>query len=167
MQPTTERFFKRASFRSPRIGLIFITGVAIGAALTYLLEPRMRLRRRALLRDKTVSFAHQSLALGSKMARHTRNRLQGLIAITSDLFRPEGADSDAKIESRVRSALGRATRHAHSVSVTVDQGKVYLRGSLAPHEAGLVIRATEHVKGVKKVENLLIPPAEQGQSPIQ
>lgn len=167
MRQTTERTFQRDPSGAPRIGLTFIAGVAVGAALTYLLEPRLRLRRQALLRDKTVSFAHQSITLGSKLARHTRNRLQGLIAITSDLFRPEGMDSDAKLESRVRSALGRATRHAHSVSVTVDRGRVSLRGSLAPHEAGLVIRATEHVKGVKQVENLLTPPAEEGQSPIQ
>ncbi len=167
MRQTTERTFQRDPSRAPRIGLLFIAGVAVGAALTYLLEPRLRPRRQALLRDKTVSFAHQSLTIGSKLARHTRNRLQGLIAITSDLLRPEGIDSDAKLESRVRSALGRATRHAHSVSVTVDRGRVSLRGSLAPQEAGLVIRATEHVKGVKKVENFLTPPAEEGQSPIQ
>ncbi len=167
MRQTTERLFRGYSSPAPRIGLTFIAGVAVGAALTYLIEPRLRLRRQALLRDKTVSFAHQSLTLGSKLARHTRNRLQGLVAITSDLLRPEGIDSDAKIESRIRSALGRATRHAHSVSVTVDRGRVSLRGSLAPHEAGVVIRTTERVKGVKKVENLLTPPAEEGQSPIQ
>lgn len=151
----------------PRIGLTFFAGVAVGAALTYFLEPRTRLRRQALLRDKTTSLAHRYAILGSKLGRHLRNRFQGLLAVSSDLFRPEGVDSDAKIEARVRSALGRTTRHAHSLSVTVDNGRVSLRGSLAPHEAGVVIRATEHVKGVRKVENLLTSPTEEGQSPIQ
>lgn len=149
------------------MGVPFLVGVATGAVLMYLLEPRTRLRRQALLRDKTTSIAHRSVILGSRLSRHMVNRLQGLIAITSDLFRPEGIDSDAKIEARVRSVLGRATRHAHSVAVTVDRGHVSLRGSVAPHEAGVIIRATEHVKGVKKVENFLTPPVEEGQSPIQ
>jgi hypothetical protein len=167
MRQTTERIFQRDPSRAPRIGLTFLTGVVVGATLTYLLEPRTRLRRQAFLRDKTASFAHHSFTIGSKVARHTRNRLQGLIAITSDLFRPTGIESDQKIEARVRSILGRTTRHAHSISVSVERGNVSLRGSLAPHEAGEVIRAAERIKGVKKVENLLTPPAEMGHSPIQ
>ena len=167
MEQTTKRFTRPGSSRTPRIGLSFIAGLAVGATLTYLLEPRMRLRRQALLKDKATSLAHRYVILGSKLSRHMRNRFQGLISIASDLFRPEGIDSDSKIEARVRSALGRATRHAHSVSVTVERGHVSLRGSVAPHEAGVIIRATEHVKGVKKVDNLLTPPVEEGQSPIQ
>ena len=167
MVQTTKRFSLERTPRPPRIGLSFIAGLAVGAALTYLLEPRLRLRRQALLKDKATSLAHRYAILGTKLSRHMRNRLQGMISVTSDLFRPEGIDSDAKIEARVRSALGRATRHAHSVSITVERGHVSLRGSLAPHEAGIVIRATEHVKGVRKVENLLTAPVEEGQSPIQ
>ena len=167
MQQPTKPFISTDLSRARRIGLPFIAGVATGAVLMYLLEPRARLRRQALLRDKTSSVARQYVTLGAKLSRHMRNRLQGLIAIASDLVRPEGIDSDAKIEARVRSALGRATHHAHSVAVTVDRGLVSLRGSVAPHEAGAIIRATEQVKGVKKVENFLTPPVEEGQSPIQ
>lgn len=167
MEHSTSQRIAQSPSRASQLGLPFIAGIAVGASLMYLLEPRTRLRRQALLRDKTTSLAHRSIILGSKFARHMRNRFQGLISVTSDLFRPEGIDSDAKIEARVRSALGRATRHAHSISVTVDRGKVSLRGSLAPHEAGVVIRAAEHVKGVATVENLLIPPVAEGQSPLQ
>lgn len=167
MQQSTKRSILSGTARTTRIGLPFVAGLATGAVLMYLLEPRSRLRRQALLRDKTSSLAHQYITLGSKLSRHMRNRLQGLLATTSDLFRPEGIDSDAKIEARVRSALGRATRHAHSVAISVDRGHVSLRGAVAPHEAGVIIRATELVKGVKKVDNLLTPPVEEGHSPIQ
>ena len=79
----------------------------------------------------------------------------------------EGLDSDAKIEARVRSALGRASKHAHTITVAVNDGRVSLRGPLAAHEAGVVVRATERVRGVKRVENFLTPPLSEGTSPMQ
>ena len=167
MEQSTKRFTAAPSIPSPKSGAIFLTGLAVGAALVYLLEPRTRLRRQAVLRDKTISFAHHTLYVGSKLSRHLRNRLTGLIAITTDILRPEGVDSDAKIAARVRSELGRASRHAHAVSVSVDKGRVSLRGTLPPHEAGAVVRAAEVVKGVLHVENLITPPLTEGQSPIQ
>jgi hypothetical protein len=167
MERPIKRLSLTPSVPSPKAGAIFLTGLAAGAALVYLFEPRTRLRRQAVLRDKTRSFARRSIYLGSKVSRHLRNQLTGVIAVTADLLRPEGKDSDAKIEARVRSALGRATRHAHTVSVAVNQGRVSLRGALAPHEAGIVVRAAETVKGVSHVENLLTPPLTEGQAPIQ
>ena len=167
MKETFNRYSLLRSGKPPRVGLIFITGIAVGAALMYLLEPRTRSRRQAILRDKALHVAHRSLTVGGKISRHIRNRIQGVVAVTADLVRPEGADSDAKIEARVRSALGRATRHAHTISVSVDGGRVSLKGPLAAHEAGVVIRATERVRGVKRVENLLTPPTPEGSSPVQ
>ena len=133
----------------------------------YLLEPRTRARRQAIIKDKALSLAHRSLIAGGKLSRHLRNRIQGIIAITADLVRADTLETDAKIEARVRSALGRATRHAHAITVAVDGGRVSLKGPLAPHEAGIVIRAAERVRGVTRVENLLTPPMPEGTSPIQ
>jgi osmotically-inducible protein OsmY len=146
---------------------MFITGIAVGATLMYLLEPRTRIRRQALIRDQAVRIAHRSIVAGSKLSRHLRNRLQGIIAGTADLIRPQGVDSDAKVAARVRSALGRATRHAHTITVEVEQGRVSLKGPIAAHEAGGVIRATEGVRGVTRVVNLLTPPIPEGSSPVQ
>ena len=167
MEQFTKRMTGAKRLNSPKSGAIFLSGLAVGAVLVYLLEPRTRLRRQAVLRDKTLSFAHRSLYLGSKLSRHLRNRMTGLLAITSEMLRPAGIDSDAKVAARVRSELGRATRYAHAVSVSVDRGRVSLRGALPPHEAGAVVRAAEVVKGVRHVENLLTPPLTEGQSPIQ
>lgn len=167
MKETVNRYSFLRSDRTPRVGLIFLTGIAVGATLTYLLEPRTRLRRQAILRDKALSLAHRSITAGNRLSRHLRNRLQGIIAITSDLVRPEGSDSDAKIAARVRSALGRATRHAHTITVEVREGQVSLKGPLAAHEAGGVIRVAERIRGVRRVENLLTPPMPEGTSPVQ
>jgi len=167
MKETLNRPITLHAARTPKIGVIFVTGIAIGAALTYLFEPRFRSRRQAILRDKTFSFARRSVVLGGKFSRHIRNRLQGLVAVTSDLMMQEGLDSDSKIEARVRSALGRASKHAHTITVAVNDGRVSLRGPLAAHEAGVVVRATERVRGVKRVENFLTPPLSEGTSPMQ
>jgi hypothetical protein len=153
--------------RTPKVGLVFFTGIALGATLMYFFEPRSRLRRQAILRDKAVSLAHRALFTTRTLSRHLGNRLQGLIVTTADLIRPEGVDSDAKIEARVRSALGRATRHAHIITVAVEGGRVSLKGPLAAHEAGAVIRVAEKVRGVRRVENLLTPPMAEGTSPVQ
>jgi hypothetical protein len=167
MQEPFNRYSFLRSRPAPRGGLIFITGIAVGATLMYFLEPRTRLRRQAVLRDQAVRMAHRSIILGSKLSRHLRNRFQGIVALTADLIRPEGIDSDAKVAARVRSALGRATRHAHTITVEVYEGRVSLKGPLAAHEAGGVIRVTERVRGVTRVDNLLTPPIPEGSSPVQ
>ena len=167
MERSTKPFTRTPSIPSSRSGAIFLAGIAVGAVAIYLLEPRTRLRRQALIRDKALSFTRRSLYVGSKLSRHLRNRLTGLIASTTNMIRPEGLDSDTKIAARVRSELGRATRHAHAVSVSVEKGRVSLRGALPPHEAGVVVRAAEIVKGVRHVENLITPPLTEGHSPIQ
>jgi hypothetical protein len=167
MKETRTTYSLLRSARTPRGGLLLITGIAVGATLMYFLEPRTRLRRQAILRDKALHLANRSVVMGGKLSRHLRNRIQGLVATTADLMRPEGIDSDAKIAARVRSALGRATRHAHTITVEVQEGHVLLKGPLAAHEAGTIIRATERIRGVKRVENLLTPPMPEGSSPVQ
>ncbi|MEY4668842.1 MAG: hypothetical protein RL518_1541 [Pseudomonadota bacterium] len=167
MKETLKPYSPLRTVRNPRISLVFLGGIALGASLMYLLEPRSRLRRQAILRDKAISLAHRSRIISGKLSRHLRNRLQGLISITADIVRAEGLDSDAKIEARVRSALGRATQHAHAITVAVERGRVSLKGPLAAHEAGVVIRVAERVRGVRRVENLLTPPMPEGTSPVQ
>jgi len=149
------------------IGLIFLGGVLVGTTLMYLFDPRTGTRRRVVLRDKTSSTARRYAHLGGKLSRHLRNQFQGLVAVAAGTLRQSGAESDSKIQARVRSVLGRTTPHAHAVDVTVTEGRVCLRGTLPPHEAGFVVRAAELVHGVKKVENLITPPMEPGASPIQ
>ncbi len=167
MRQTVNRYSSLGVRQTPRVGIILLTGIVVGASLMYLLEPRSRARRQAIIRDKALSLAHRSIIVGAKLSRHLRNRIQGILAITADLVRSDTLDTDAKIEARVRSALGRATRHAHSITVAVEAGRVSLKGPLAPHEAGVVIRVTERVRGVKRVENLLTPPMAEGTSPLQ
>ena len=163
----TKPYHYRPSKSSVELGIAFLGGVALGSALMYLLDPRTGTRRRGVLKDKTTSLLYHYGRLSGKMTRHVRNKLEGLVSLTADLVRPSGVDSDAKVEARIRSVLGRTILHPRVVSVTVTRGKASLRGTLPPHEAGAVIRATENIRGVQSVENLLVAPIESHASPIQ
>jgi hypothetical protein len=166
MRPT-ERYPLRQSQRSVELGITFLGGLAIGGVLMYLLDPRTGTRRRVVLRDKTTSLAYRYARLSGKLVRHLRNKIEGLVSISTDFVRPTGIDSDAKIEARIRSVLGRTVPHPRVISVSVNQGRASLRGTLPPHEAGIAIRAIEDIRGVRGVENLLTAPIESGASPIQ
>jgi hypothetical protein len=157
----------RSTRNATKLGLAFFGGIAVGTALMYLLDPRAGTRRRIILRDKTGSLLHRSVRLSGKLARHLTNKLGGAIVLATDVARSPGRDSDAKVQARVQSTLGRTITHPRAVGVAVVNGRVTLRGTLAPHLAGIVIRATERVRGVRGVENLIVAPTEEVSPPIQ
>jgi hypothetical protein len=57
-----------------------LAGVGAGAGLMYLLDPQQGRRRRALVRDKAVSLAHQAQGAAEMVRRDARNRARGLAA---------------------------------------------------------------------------------------
>jgi len=154
------------SYYAPR-ALVLLSGILLGATAMYLLDPRAGPRRRAIVRDKTLSSAHHYGIVRGKLLRHLRNKAEGVFANATSFLRPEGVSSDAKIAARVRSALGRAIPHPRAIGVAVEHGRVTLRGMLAPHEAGLAVLATERVRGVVGIENLITAPLKPGEQVIQ
>jgi gas vesicle protein len=56
----------------------FLTGLCVGAAAMYFFDPQGGRRRRALVRDKAVSWANDAQDYAEKKARHLSNRAQGL-----------------------------------------------------------------------------------------
>lgn len=57
-----------------------LAGAGIGAGLMYMLDPRMGRRRRALVRDKMASMAHQAGDAAEVVGRDMKNRARGLAA---------------------------------------------------------------------------------------
>jgi hypothetical protein len=167
MTPEERNYQRTFLLKSPRTGLIFVSGILVGSAIMYFLDPRTGTRRRVVARDRARSAIRSYLISGGKLFRHWRNKIEGVVATATSFTRPEGTHSDRKIEARVRSALGRTIPHPHAVGVAVDCGKVTLRGSLPPHQAGLAVLAVERVKGVAKIENLIVPPLQPGEAPLQ
>src|SRR5687767_1278939 len=70
-----------------------LTAVA-AAATMYWFDPARGRRRRALLRDKFVSFAAEARDAASAAGRDMRHRLQGAAARTGSKIRSESADDN-------------------------------------------------------------------------
>jgi gas vesicle protein len=56
----------------------FLTGLFVGAAAMYLFDPQGGRRRRALVRDKALSWANDAEEFAEKKARHLSNEARGL-----------------------------------------------------------------------------------------
>jgi hypothetical protein len=130
----------------------------------YLFDPDRGRRRRALLRDQWV---HWTRDLGHALEvalRDLGHRASGLAAEARWMFVQDHA-SDATIEARVRSALGRAASHPRAIRVVVQDGRVVLSGPVLAAEVENVIEAARRVRGVRGVENRLEVHSKAGDHP--
>ncbi len=106
-------------------------GVLLGAGFMYLFDPSAGRRRRAIVRDKAV---HLRKATGSwlvRAARDLEHRLYGSV-LTLRAYATSAHVPDDVLKERVRARLGRYVRHAHEVEVSANDGRVTLRGRVAP-----------------------------------
>ena len=146
--------------------------LGLGAALMFVFDPARGRRRRALIRDQAVHLSRQSgVALG-KMARDLKNRAQGTVATAGAIFRTPDV-SDAQLEARVRSRLGRTISHPHAVHVSVMNGRIILDGPVLEQEADQLLKTVASIEGVREVDNRLtlhatgenVPGLEGGRTP--
>ncbi|MGH7264336.1 MAG: YtxH domain-containing protein, partial [Candidatus Rokuibacteriota bacterium] len=63
-----------------RRGWRLVSGLGVGAALTYFLDPQAGRRRRALVRDKVARLVNKTGAAAGATARDVRNRALGTAA---------------------------------------------------------------------------------------
>ncbi len=59
---------------------MLLVGMAMGAGLMFVFDPQAGRRRRALMRDKTYSWANDARDLAEQKARHLANQAQGVMA---------------------------------------------------------------------------------------
>ena len=64
----------------------FIAGMAVGAALTFILDPASGRRRRALVRDQFVHAGHKTRRIAEGTAKDLSNRARGVVAETRSMF---------------------------------------------------------------------------------
>jgi hypothetical protein len=85
-----------------RIGqaAVFIGGAGLGAALMYVLDPERGRRRRALARDKAVSFAKDTGRAVARTSRDLGNRAKGVAAeVRSAVAKREDSDGNGHDEA--------------------------------------------------------------------
>jgi hypothetical protein len=128
----------------------FISVLGAGAALMYFLDPKSGRGRRARVRDRAEHVKSSSVHTVGKAGRDLRNRARGAShAVTATLRRE--VVPDGILRERVRSALGHHVRHAKPVDVDVVDGTAILSGAVVASEADGMVKAVEHVGGIREV----------------
>jgi osmotically-inducible protein OsmY len=131
---------------------VLLTGTALGAGLTYLLDPISGKRRRAYTRDKMRHFAKEADAVTGRTLRDLRNRYEGLVAETQTRWFEEQVADDV-LAGRVRTILGRVISHPGSVDVTADRGRITLSGAILASDERKLLHRVRAVQGVRDVQN--------------
>lgn len=131
-----------------------VLGIAIGAGLTYFLDPDRGGRRRALVRDQVVRAGNELEDAARSSGRHARNRAGGMLHEMKAELREDEVD-DRVLEERVRSQVGRAVSSPGTVEVSASRGRVTLSGAVAEDEVESAERSAKSVRGVDEVDNRL------------
>lgn len=148
------KFFPNHSDSIVRTLGILVGGLGLGAALMYVLDPERGKRRRAIVRDKALSGAHEAGERIATRSRDLSNRARGVAANLKS--RKKSIEPyDRVLEERVRAELGRVVARPASVEVTADGGRIRLAGAVQTGEVDDLLSTVRGVLGVKDVENRL------------
>jgi osmotically-inducible protein OsmY len=138
-------------------------GAAIGAAATHFLDPSSGRRRRHQLRDQAASKASSGASQAAGAATHAAAKAKGAVATATPsvpgTHRIDDAD-DVTLARKVETEIFRgADAPKGQVSIDVQAGVVYLRGSVADESwINRLADGAKKVDGVKGVKNLLHRP---------
>ncbi|HVV53191.1 MAG TPA: BON domain-containing protein [Polyangia bacterium] len=130
---------------------LLLSGVGLGSALFYFLDPVRGRARRARAHDQALKAVHHRRREVRRFERDLTNRAYGFVARLRAALRPETPD-DEVVKERVRSALGRLLDHAGAIEVAVDRGQVRLAGPIAEREHARILGEIARVRGVRAVE---------------
>jgi hypothetical protein len=144
--------------------LLFGTGLGLGTAAMFLLDPDRGRRRRALVRDKFALATRKTGECMEVTARDVRNRTRGTIAAIQSRFSSEQLD-DSVLVDRVRAKLGRIVSHPSAIQVTAENGNITLSGPVLASEVPHLLSCVSWTRGVQDVNNNLEVHAEAGDHP--
>jgi osmotically-inducible protein OsmY len=136
-------------------GLALASGAMLGAMAMYLYDPNRGKARRAKLQEQALGRAKHLTQDLTRKAEDALNRAKGIIARAGAVVACHEHDDDEVIAARVRSHIGRVTRHAHAVKSEVKNGAITLEGILPDKERGRVVAEVRGIPGVKAVDNRL------------
>lgn len=146
--------------------LAFAGGVAVGAAVFYLLDPILGRTRRARLADQAAARGRDAVEgaerLGRRVASDLEGRTQAARHGADEYEAPNDVTLARKVESEI---LGRPEIPKGSILVNVERGRVVLRGRVDRAQLrDELTRLVLAVEGVDEVENLVHLPGEMPSS---
>jgi hypothetical protein len=139
--------------------MMLLSGIGLGAGLMCLLDPVSGKRRRALLRDKTLSAWQRTEDAIDSTTRDLENRFHGLRIEAEHLLREgrlSGRSKDGLLAFEVRAALALVATSPQAIRVTVNQGVVTLRGAVLKQDLEETMSAISAVRGIEGVNNHLV-----------
>jgi osmotically-inducible protein OsmY len=134
---------------------LYVLFAAAGAALAYFFDPQSGRRRRHVARDKAVSlFRRKGRHAARAVAAETR-ALSMKARHVREANKPQ--PNDATLVQKVESEVFRDPSIPKGrINVNAENGVVFLRGEVdSPELIKSLEHATQEVKGVRGVENLL------------
>jgi gas vesicle protein len=144
--------------------LLFGTGIGLGTAAMFLLDPDRGKRRRALVRDKFALATRKTGDCIEVTAHDLRNRTRGTIAAIQSRLSSE-QPNDSVLVDRVRSRIGRIVSHPAAIEVTAQNGNVTLSGPVLADEVPHLLSCVKWIHGVQDVSNNLEVHEEAGNHP--
>jgi hypothetical protein len=130
-----------------------VSGMALGAAVMYVLDPDQGRTRRALARDKVVRALRVLRERGSNRLKDVRNRLYGSIAEFRSTLRDSSAQlPDHVIERRVRAQIGHVLSHPGSVELHVRNGQAIITGPVLRGEIEKLMHRLDKTRGIRRYE---------------
>jgi hypothetical protein len=133
--------------------LCTLTNAALGgAAMMYLFDPDRGRARRARMRDQAAKLVRQSEHSLDVLGRDMSNRIYGTVAELTGLLACGPVD-DETLVARVRSKLGRVSRHPSAIEVAARDGRVELSGHVLAEEVQCIVHCVSSVPGVAGVDN--------------
>lgn len=129
----------------------FVAGFALGAAFGSVVTVR---RRRALLRDKSVSLANEVGDAARRQARDLSHRLRGVVYRAKARLEDQQVPDDILVE-RVRAQVGKPVSHPRAIDVRAREGCVVLAGPILASEVDDLIGQVARIPGVRSIESEL------------
>jgi uncharacterized membrane protein len=126
----------------------------VGGLLVYFLDPDTGKRRRALVKDRSVSFVKDADRAIGKASRDMSNRARGAVAEARSRL-PLHSVSDEVLVEQVRARLGRVNSFPHLVEVSARDGVIRLHGAALESEHDNFISAISSIRHVSSVRNEL------------
>lgn len=144
--------------------LTILLSALVGAAVAFMLDPRLGARRRALMRDKLRHYSRVVPRQVRRMARQVPGRVQRVqhaLVQRAPWYEPSPPpDGDEYVKHRVETELGRQTDlPLAGILFDAADGIVHIRGTVADAAtAERIVQRTAAVPGVRAVVSLLHTP---------
>jgi osmotically-inducible protein OsmY len=143
-----------------RSTISFAKGAAIGAALTYVLDPDQGHARQARLQDQMLAAARRTARWAGRKTRYSAGRMKGRVLRSVGFGTSDTAD-DRQLGEQLRGTLRRQPVATDHLTTEVADGVVRVRGEVAsPADAQVIRHALASEPGVERVEDLMHLPGE-------